>query len=311
MKDFDAVVVGELNVDIILGGLAGLPELGQEKLARDMLFTLGSSSAIFAHNLSRLGRKVVFCGKAGDDVHGRYVVQALSSVGVNTSGIILDRGLKTGLTVSLTYPRDRALVTFPGAMEHLTAAEIDFSLIGRARHLHVSSYFLQAGLQRDLPALFKRAKELGLTTSLDPGHDPDDKWGGLFELLPHVDVFLPNEEEALRIAGAADLGAAGLELARYAGLVVVKKGTDGAVAWNGPDSLSTEGYDAEVVDTTGAGDSFNAGFIHKFLEGRPLEECLEFGAACGAIACTYLGGTLGFPDPDKIEEFMSSHKRLA
>lgn len=241
MKEFDVAVVRELNVDIILSGLEGMPELGQETLAQDALLALGSSSAIFAHNLSRLGGKVAFCGKAGDDIYGRYVVQSLAAAGVDTSAITLDNRVRTGMTVSITHPRDRALITYRGAMEHLSA----------------------------------------------------------------------EHEEALRISGVACLRDAGPKLARLAGLVIIKRGIDGAVAWEGADSLSARGYKADVIDTTGAGDSFNAGFIYKFLAGCPLEECLMFGAACGAIACTYLGGASGLPTLSDVEEFRRTHEQLS
>lgn len=231
MPNFDVLVIGELNVDIILSGLPGLPGPGQEKIARKMVYTLGSSSAIFSHNLARLGAKVAFAGKVGDDSHGRYVVEALRSAGVDTSGIVVDPGTATGLTVSLSLPSDRALVTYPGAMERFASGDINPSLLERARHLHVSSYYLQPALRPDLPALLRSAKGLGLTTSLDPGHDPADRWDGIWDLLPQVDVFLPNEEEALRITGCDGLETAGARLAQRAGMVVIKRGMDGAVAW--------------------------------------------------------------------------------
>lgn len=390
MRSFDVLVVGELNVDIILSDLPGLPEPGQEKVARKMLYTLGSSSAILAHNLAKLGARVAFAGKIGDDSHGRYVVEALRSVGVDTSGIVVDPATVTGLTVSLSLPSDRALVTYPGAMECFALADIDPSLLERAGHLHVSSYYLQPALRPDLPALFRSAKGFGLTTSLDPGHDPADRWDGIWDLLPFVDVFLPNEEEALRVAACNGLEAAGARLAERAGMVVIKRGMDGAIAWTGTatrtgtrtaygdgtrsgienkdwdwdgyrdgDQVGTEtvpattgdiaigavrrtgasagpntavadgrrggdvgktdawagnafmvseGYALDALDTTGAGDSFNAGFIRMWLLGRPLHECLEFATACGAISCTYLGGTPGFPDEDGVRRFMDLHR---
>lgn len=371
VPSFDVLVVGELNVDIILSGLEGLPALGQERIAREMLYTLGSSSAILAHNLARLGARVAFAGKVGGDSHGRYVVDVLRSGGVDTSGIIVDQSAATGLTVSLSMSSDRAFVTYPGAMERFTSADIAPSLLKEARHLHVSSYYLQPALRPGLASLFQSARNLGLTTSLDPGHDPADWWDGIWDVLPLVDLFLPNEEEALRIAGCDRLEAAGPRLAERASLVVVKRGTDGAVAWrraagaataetttrteetetegemeteaergteadigtetgaatgttNGPcDGRGSEGcadagggstisrgyaLDVDTVDSTGAGDSFNAGFIRMWLLGRPLRECLDFATACGAIACTYLGGTPGFPDEDGVRRFMELHR---
>lgn len=155
----DVIVVGELNVN----------------LANAMTLTLGSSSAIFASNLSALGMNVSFIGKIGDDIFGRYCKNQLEAKGVDTSMLLMNNKLKTGATVVLNFGEDRAMITHPGAMKYLGLMDISKEMLSRARHLHFSSYFLQPGFKHDLFKLFSMAKELGLYTSLDIQWDPAEQ----------------------------------------------------------------------------------------------------------------------------------------
>ncbi len=192
----DVIVIGELNVDIILNEIESFPVIGKEIIANSMSVTLGSSSAIFASNLSSLGAAVAFIGKMGKDNFAEVVLTSLERKNVDTSHIIKTTSLSTGATIVLNYDQDRANVTYPGAMNDFCLEDIDFGFLAGARHMHFSSCFLQPGIRKDLVTLFRKAKELGLTTSLDPQWDPEEKWDlPLEELLPFVDVFLPNMQE--------------------------------------------------------------------------------------------------------------------
>ena len=168
----DVLVIGELNVDLLLNNLSSLPVVGQEILANDMVFTLGSSSAIFAANLASLGVSTSFCGMVGTDMFGKYLLRELINRHVETELIIEDPKHKTGITVVLNYEQDRANVTHCGAMEHLELMHIPVNRFSGFRHLHLSSYFLQKGLQNDIVTVFRAAKENGLSTSLDLRWDP-------------------------------------------------------------------------------------------------------------------------------------------
>ena len=148
MKNFDIVVVGELNVDLILTGLPSLPEIGRCKLSKDMSFTLGSASAIFASNISRLGLDVGFVGKIGDDDFGEFVLTSLKKRDVDTSQIIRDKTAKTGICVSLSFPENYAMASYAGVRETLTLSDVNLSYVSKARHLHMSSYYLQTGMQK-------------------------------------------------------------------------------------------------------------------------------------------------------------------
>jgi sugar/nucleoside kinase (ribokinase family) len=299
-KQFDVIVVGEINIDLVLWKVP-MPENEQEKLAEDMRFTMGSSSAITAHNLAAIGARVAFVGKAGDDNFGHFMADQLAAAGVDTSHIIMDPALKTGATIVLANPPQKALLTYLGAMRNLTLQDIDWDFIAIGRHLHLGCFFLQTGIRGEVWKLFQQAKSLGLTTSLDTNWDPEEKWGDdLWQALAWTDLFFPNDDEALRIAGTADLQEAIRRLGGRVGTLAIKRGSAGALACRGEEQIAAPPYRVEAVETTGAGDSFNAGFIHHFLEGRSLAESLAFGNACGALAVTEMGGTAAFRNPGQV-----------
>ncbi len=297
-KKIDVIVVGELNVDLILNEINSLPELGKEILASAMTLTLGSSSAIFASNLSSLGSTVSFAGKIGKDLFGNLVLECLHEKGVETDLILESEDLHTGATVVLNYKENRAMVTHAGAMEHLQIHEIPMEKLSQAKHLHLSSYFLQKGLIKNMASLFRQAKQFGLTTSLDPQWDPAEKWEmNLEEILPLVDVFLPNEEELLNLTGQSSVDTALDSLSSCANSVVVKLGNRGSLSSHqGKRVLIPAFLNASVVDAIGAGDSFNAGFIHQFIQQAEMETCQRFANLVAAISTTASGGTSAFRD---------------
>jgi sugar/nucleoside kinase (ribokinase family) len=303
-KKFDVLVVGELNVDLILNGMEKFPEVGKEVLAQKMLLTLGSSSAIFASNLSVLGTRVAFCGCIGRDRFADKILADLTDKNVDCSFIIRSETADTGITVALSVQEDRAMITYPGAMNELKASFITDDMLLSARHLHVSSIFLQPALKPGLLALFSRARALGLSTSLDPQWDPAESWDcALKELLPFVSVFLPNIEELKNLTGQPSIEKALSSIKNIAEQVVVKNGNAGAMLWNHQEFLNQSSFlNQEVVDAIGAGDSFNAGYIHQFVRGEVPAVCLEFGALCGAINTTASGGTTAFADHETVEQ---------
>jgi sugar/nucleoside kinase (ribokinase family) len=296
IRDFDLLVVGDLNADLILSGDVE-PAFGQvEKLIDDATLTLGSSSAIFACGVARLGLRVALVGKVGDDEFGRFIVREMNARGVNTESVVSDPQIKTGLTVILSRGNDRAMLTYSGSIGALRLAEIDHALIARARHLHVASYFLLDALRPDIPTLFDLARASGLTVSLDTNYDPTEKWnGGLAEALRRADVFLPNETELRAIAGVADTEAALDWLASGATCVAVKLGARGAMAQRGNERASAQALLVDVVDTTGAGDTFDAGFIYGYLAGWELARALRLACVCGSLSTRAAGGTTAQP----------------
>lgn len=301
---FDVLVVGELNIDLILNNLQSLPEVGKEILAGQMTYTLGSSSAIFANNLSSLGAKTSFLGKVGKDSFGRFIINHLKNAGISTRYIKEEEKLSTGITTIYNVGEDRAMITYPGAMEYLSGSDISDRHLNTARHLHVSSVFLQPALKPDLVNLFRRAKQAGLTTSLDPQWDPKEEWSlPLEELLPLTDVFLPNEAEFLNLTQASTC-AGGIEAVKdFCNIIAVKCGNKGAVLFDKNESYELSSYKNEhVVDAIGAGDSFDAGFIYQFLKGTAYTECADFANLAGAISTTSAGGTGAIKNADQVIE---------
>jgi sugar/nucleoside kinase (ribokinase family) len=308
LDTFDVSVIGELNLDLILYGLPPELTLEREHLAKDLSITLGSSSAIFAHNLASLGNKVGFSSAIGSDPFGEICLKRLGESGVDLTGVRRMPGKTTGLTVILPQRKQRYILTYPGTMFEMSEKDLDLRYVFSARHLHVSSYFLQKGLRGSLSEIFRKAKEAGLTTSLDTNDDPEDLWSSEIQLLmKHTDVLLPNEREACQLAQMDEVERAAEVLSQKVPVVVIKRGSRGALA-----CVSKERYTAippvvEAADHVGAGDSFDAGFIHQFIRGGKIEECLRFGNIAGALSVTRPGGTEAFRDAMHREAFLRSH----
>ena len=303
MKAPTILVAGEINADLVLSGVSPFPALGREVLVSESELVLGSASAICASGLARLGNRVVFSGKVGDDLFGRFCLDEMSRSGIGLDPVIIDEGTTTGITVSISSGRDRALVTCLGAIAAFAAEDVSDAAFDGASHLHVAGFFLQTRLRAGLPELFRRARRRGLTTSLDCGHDPAGEWrGGLEEALEETDLFFPNQEEIRAISGREDLEDALRSFG--ATRVVAKLGPAGAAVLDGGSMVRVEAPDVDVVDTTGAGDSFDAGFLHAWLRGRPLEECLRYGVTAGSLSTRALGGTKAQATLAELEEFL-------
>lgn len=289
------LVVGEINVDLICQGYHAFPSPGREVLVDDFQMVLGSASAICAMGLARLGTPVTFFGKVGDDPTGHFCLDAMRARGIDLDSVIVDPRLKTGVTVAITSPVDRALVSFLGSIAALEEGDVPRALFGKAAHVHVSSYYLQEALRPGVATLFREARAAGLTTSLDPGFDPSERWApDLVETLREVDVFFPNEVELRGLSGSDDPDEAVRRLQNGATRtrIVAKLGADGAMTIDDEGRLlRVPAPSVQVVDTTGAGDSFDAGFLHAWLNGANLEDCLRLGAACGGLSTRGLGGT--------------------
>ncbi len=301
-KIFNVIVVGELNVDLILNNIDSFPEMGKEKIAKNMTLTLGSSSAIFASNLSSLGANVAFLGKIGQDSFGDLIVESLKSKNVNVDFIIRDKKSNTGATIVLNYSEDRAMVTYQGAMNELSINDISKEDLSQAKHLHFSSYYLQPGIKKDISKLFRLAKDSGLSTSFDMQWDPDEKWDFNYkETLPFVDIFLPNEQELKYLSNKENIDEALEVISGYSNTVIVKMGSKGSILFNkGSKNFKHAFLNNEVVDAIGAGDSFNAGFIFKYIRGENLQKCQEFGNLMGAVNTTAAGGTTAFSNYKNI-----------
>ena len=316
VRDLDVYVIGDVNPDILVIDEDAVPEFGQvEKLVGTIRLTVGGSSAITACGLARLGLRVAHGGIVGDDLLGHAILEALRQHGVVTSTISVEPAIPTGATVVLGKGDDRALLTATGTIDRLRAEDVPRDILPRVRHLHAGSTAIQPRLRPGLPELFREARAAGATSSFDTNWDPDRRWEGIDGLLASADIFFPNEREAALIAGIDDpldaaraLAARGEAAGREAGAgpltVVVKLGAQGALVVRGAEALRLPADRVRVVDSTGAGDSFDAGFIFAFLAGRPLAECLALGVACGTLSTRAVGGVDGQATLEEAEALL-------
>ena len=295
-RQFDLVVVGELNADLILTGDV-IPAFGQiEKIVDDAHLVIGSSAAIMACGAAQLGLRVAMVGKVGTDELGRFLVRELESRPINVESVVIDPHVKTGLSVILSHGNDRAILTYLGGISTLRYDEIALGVIERSRHLHLCSYYLLDALRPSVPALFDLAHTCHLSTSLDTNFDPTGKWdGGIGETLKRTDIFMPNETELIGITRQRAIQDALAQLAETVPTVAVKLGSRGGIARRAAEFAQTETVPVEVVDTVGAGDSFNAGFIYGHLRGWGLAQTLRFACVCGSLSTRAAGGTCAQP----------------
>ena len=302
-RTFDLLVVGELNPDIIVMQPGLEPTFGQVELVVDEVrLELGSSSAIVACGAARLGSRVAFVGVVGDDPFGQFVLDELVKRGVDTGACRIEPSVPTGATVILSRGDDRAILTARGAMDRLTNADVPPGLLAASRHLHVSSIFLQRGLAAGLEDLFRSARRAGVSTSLDTNWDPSGEWVGLAPVLSQTDLFLPNAAELAALTGDSEAGSAARSFARRlapGGTIAVKCGSAGGLAVNGDELVTFPALVVESVDSTGAGDSFDAGMIYGLLNGATLGDALQFAIACGSLSVRAVGGTRGQPTRDE------------
>jgi sugar/nucleoside kinase (ribokinase family) len=305
LPNLDVSVIGELNLDLIMNGLPEQLVLEREHLAKDLSITLGSSSAIFAHNLALLGNKVGFSSCIGSDPFGEICVKRLGESGVELSRVRRLPGKTTGLTVILPQRKQRFILTYPGTMYDLTERELELSYLFSAKHLHVSSYYLQKGIRPHLIEIYRKAKEAGLSTSLDTNDDPEDRWSGDIQLLfKYVDILLPNEREACKLAQTNDVERAAHVLSQKVPILVIKRGSQGAMVLANKEKFSAFPPVVDMADPIGAGDTFDAGFVHQYIRGAKIEDCLKFANMVGALSVTRAGGTEAFRDAQHREGFL-------
>jgi sugar/nucleoside kinase (ribokinase family) len=287
----DLLVIGDANPDVLVFGAPGIPPYGQaETLVDQGVLALGGSAAIVAHGAARLGLEVALAAMVGRDAAGDFVLDALKSAGVDISACIRHESLPTALTVCLNQAGgDRAILTAPGCLAAFGPEHVPEIA---ARHVHAASYFLQPRLAAGLSEVFRTVRARGATTSLDTNDDPSGEWKLTEDLLAQCTFVLPNQAEAAALTGADDPLPV---LAATGAIPVVKAGRDGCVALSGGERITARPPVVEPVDTVGAGDSFDAGFLAGWLPDGDLRAALAFGAAAGALSTRGVGGVATQP----------------
>jgi sugar/nucleoside kinase (ribokinase family) len=292
-------VISDCNPDVLVLGEDVTPAFGQqEQLVDRISLVIGGSAAITAVAAARLGLRVALIAAVGADPAGALMLDQLAIEGVDVSAVASREGQPTGMTVALSRGGDRAILTALGAMASLTPADVPHSLLARSRHVHVSSYFLLAGsLGPGLAAILSSARASGATTSLDTNWDPAGRWCDerLSAVIAQADVLLPNEAEALALSGADTPDAAARALAATGSRLAVKLGERGALCADGVLLQHVSLPPVTPVDTTGAGDCFNAGLIAGLLQGLALPHAVALGCAAGALSTGAPGGTASAP----------------
>jgi sugar/nucleoside kinase (ribokinase family) len=310
-RRFDVTLAGDANLDLILYGLPEELPRERELLASEMQIHLGGSAAITAHNLAALGNSVGFVSTNAGDHFASLCQMGLSRAGVDVSRCVPTPHATTGVTVLVQNRDFRRMLTYPGATFHLNYDSLDLKYLADARHFHMSSYFLQRSLTPRIPELFAGLKQAGLTISLDPNDDPDCVWDrGVLEALRFVDILMPNEREVCLLADERDVNRAIARLTEIVPLLIVKRGAGGASAHTPTRSWQVASRPVDVVDAVGAGDSFNAGFLHAWLRGSTIEQALAHGNFTGAWSTTAAGGTSAFSDSQMLCKLESAWQHM-
>ena len=298
---YDIITALDVCIDFLVTGVPE-PRFGQvEQIVEDYQFELGGSSAIFASQCAKLGLKAIGVGIVGDDYLGQIYIDRLKNTGVDTAGLVKSRSIKTGVGIALCNKGDRAILTYLGTIDKVSADMLEKHLHS-ARHLHIASYYLQTEIRPYWLELIRKAKAKGMTVSLDTNWDPAEKWDGLDEILKEIDVFLPNEQEAKYFAGTAQVEDALHVLQQKTPVVAIKLGKNGAMSSDSGQLLVTPAWPGEPVDTIGAGDNFDAGFIYAWLSGASIEKCLEAGCYCGGKSVAGQGGINAQPNLGELKE---------
>jgi sugar/nucleoside kinase (ribokinase family) len=312
MSGLDLLVVGDANPDVLVSGAPETPPAGQaETLVDGGTLALGGSAAIMAHGAALLGLSTGLAAMVGRDAAGDFVLDTLATAGVDISACVRHESLPTALTVCLNRPDgDRAILTAPGCLPAFGPEQVPAVT---ARHVHAASYFLQPRLAAGLPGVLEGFRRAGASTSLDTNDDPAGEWRLSPGLLAACDLVLPNEAEAIALASvlenvledaredvpdpAGGLQRALAALAASGPVPVVKRGGEGALALFEGALVGARGPLVTPVDTVGAGDGFDAGFLAGWLTSRDIAEALAWGCACGALSTRAAGGTASQATP--------------
>jgi len=287
MPRYDVIIVGGYFVDLIFNGLPQFPVLGKEIVGTgfEMLPGGAYNAALAMH---RLGLKVAWAADFGDDDFSRFTLERARAEGLDDALFVHHRRPLRRITAALSYPEDRAFITYTDP-EPGTSAALKALVAASARVLFISGVYF--GNLYNAGCALVRAKRMKVFMDGNSDDDVTLANPAVRRSLQTVDAFLPNAAEALRMTGASDLDAAMAALSAFCALVIVKDGANGSYARAGVQTLHAPGISVAPVDTTGAGDCFSAGFLKAWFDDRPLAECLRWGNIVGGLSTTALGGT--------------------
>jgi sugar/nucleoside kinase (ribokinase family) len=286
-QKFDVIVAGNYNLDLIFSGLPRFPEMGKDTIASGFAMLPGEAYT-HAVTMHRLGLKVGWAADFGNDDFSRFALEQSRAERLDESLFIHHKKPLRRISVAMSFPQDRAFVTYydpdpaiPAVIKALATAS--------ARLVYLPGFYYGPFLETGVKLIHLKKMKLVMDgNSNDPVVMTDP---AVSNALHEVDLFLPNASEARRMTGERDLERAMRRLGKKCPLVVVKDGANGAHAWNGRQLFHSAPIAVEVVDTTGAGDCFNAGFIKAWLAGLTLPDCLLWGNIVGGLSTLGMGGT--------------------
>lgn len=306
-KKWDVFVYGDVNIDLVVPGVESLPPFGSEVDVPTMETFVGGGAALFTLGLAKLGLTPVFQGSIGKDMYGEYIRGLFRELGVDDTLLLDSDTKKTGISISFTTQKDRCFLTYRGTNEGLSLKHMDLTQLPYAKHVHVTGYEGLTNHDEYLTVLKKIHAMGDVTVSFDVGWDTTGVWyEGIFDLLPMIDVLFMNETECMHYTRCESIEEGARKLAEKAGMAVIKLGKKGALAVKDGEVYVAPTYKVKVMDTTGAGDSFNAGFVYGFVSGLSMEECLKRGNGCGSLSATMLGGNTGFPFKEQLERWITT-----
>ena len=309
-KKWDVYVYGDINIDLVIPGVDKFPALGQEDVVEIMNTYVGGGAALFTLGMGKLGLRPVFQGTIGDDCYGKFILDEFKNKNVDHSLLSISNINKTGISISFTNEIDRSFLTYRGTNDEINLSKIDLDKVKEARHIHLTSYMGRKNHGSYLELLQKLKEEGTTTVSFDVGWDDSGEWyEGIYELFPYIDILFMNETEAMHYSRKANVLEAIHSFGKTCPLVVAKCGKIGSIAVRNEKVYEAGAYSVQAVDTTGAGDSFNAGFVYGFLKGKSIEDSLKCGNGCGALSVTALGGNTGFPAEHELIQFMAQRER--
>lgn len=304
MRIFDTVVIGDANIDLVVAGGSYDLQPGQEVLVDNIEMHVGGGAALFAISLAKLGVRVAFNGVLGDDSHGQYIRGRFAEYGIDTRMVETSKVHSTGISIAFNPGVDRSFITYWGSNMELQFDTLSVEQMAQGRHVHLTGYKGKRNHDSYL-SLVKKLKEVGVTLSCDVGWDDSGEWDkGVFEIMKYIDVFLMNETECFHYTGLENVEDSLRYMSEFCSHVVIKLGKNGAVSIKDGSIVRLPGYSVEAVDTTGAGDSFNAGYLFGFLSGKDVETSLRYGNACGALSVSAFGGSTNTPTLAELEEFI-------
>jgi sugar/nucleoside kinase (ribokinase family) len=302
-RRFDVIVVGNYSLDLIFTGLPRFPVMGQDTIGSGFAMLPGEA---FTHAVAmhRLGIKVGWAADFGNDDFSRFTLEKARTQGLDESLFVHHKKPMRRISVAMSYPQDRAFVTYydpdpsiPAAIKALAGAS--------ARLVYLPGFYFGPYLESSLKLM--RLKKMKLVMDGNADNEVVMSVPAVVKAIRAADVFLPNASEARRMTGELDLEKAMRRLGEYCQLVVVKDGPNGAHAWDGEHLLHSPAIAVKPVDTTGAGDCFNAGFIKAWLDGLSLPDCLRWGNIVGGLSTLGMGGTGQKVTEEDVRAYLKKH----